>query len=299
MYVRLAFAVIAHADADVLVIDEALSVGDVFFGQKCMRFLRNFQKNGTVIFVSHDASAVVNLCDRAILLENGRVAMAGDAKTVSEAYHASIYAMPVQRAGARAVISSVDEQPADPRAEFINQSRLRNDIEVFRFDPDRSGFGDGSARIVSARLADAEDSAVAWIIGGEVVRLVVDVQAYASLASPIVGFFLKDRLGQTLFGDNTYLSHASSPVRVASGEHLAAEFEFVMPILPRGHYSFDIAIANGTQLEHSQADWIHDAIVLESHSSSVSTGLVGIAFRTISLRVEQHQEVAVSSLRSD
>jgi lipopolysaccharide transport system ATP-binding protein len=93
-------------------------------------------------------------------------------------------------------------------------------------------------------------------------------------------------LGQALFGDNTYLSHASSPVAVASGEQLLAEFEFVMPFLPRGKYTVDIAVANGTQMDHTQADWIHDAIVLESHTSSVSTGLVGIPFRKIGLRVQ-------------
>ena len=79
MYVRLAFAVIAHADADVLVIDEALSVGDVFFGQKCMRFLREFMKHGTVIFVSHDTSAVLNLCDRVVWMQEGVVVEEGEA----------------------------------------------------------------------------------------------------------------------------------------------------------------------------------------------------------------------------
>jgi len=72
MMVRLAFAVIAHVDADILIVDEALAVGDAFFTQKCMRFLRQFMKTGTVLFVSHDTSAIVNLCSRAILLEHGK-----------------------------------------------------------------------------------------------------------------------------------------------------------------------------------------------------------------------------------
>jgi lipopolysaccharide transport system ATP-binding protein len=107
--------------------------------------------------------------------------------------------------------------------------------------------------------------------------------AFADLHRPIIGFFLKDRLGQHLVGDNTYLSYRESPVQVAAGQSIEAVFEFTMPILPRGQYSFDIAIANGTQDEHAQADWVHDAIVLESHSSSVSTGLVGIPMRAIEL----------------
>lgn len=282
MFVRLAFAVIAHADADILVIDEALSVGDVFFSQKCMRFLRKFQDTGTVIFVSHDAAAVVNLCDSAVLLEHGTLVMEGTAKEVSETYHAAAaYSMAVETS-ARATPD--DEADVDPRAAAISRSHLRNDIEVFRFDPNRTGFGNGSARVRSARLTNAQDRPVSWITGGEIVRLEVRGEAMRDLDSAIVGFFLKDRLGQHLIGDNTYLTYVDSPVAVAAGQSLEATFEFRMPILPIGQYSFDIALANGTQHDHQQAEWIHDAIVLESHATSVSTGLVGIAMRAISLR---------------
>ncbi|MEJ7745163.1 MAG: ABC transporter ATP-binding protein [Luteimonas sp.] len=283
MFVRLAFAVIAHADADILVIDEALSVGDVFFGQKCMRFLRKFQETGTVLFVSHDAAAVVNLCDSALMLEHGNLAMQGTAKDVSEAYHASAaYSLPMQPA----VASDATDEDAitDPRAALIARSHLRNDIEVFRFDPNRSGFGDGSAHVTSARLTDALRHPISWIVGGEIVRLEVNGRTNSVLHSAIVGFFLKDRLGQHLIGDNTYLAYADSPVAIAAGQCLKACFEFRMPILPKGQYSFDVSIAYGTQLEHQQAEWIHDAIVLESHATSVSTGLVGVSMRAISLQ---------------
>jgi ABC-type polysaccharide/polyol phosphate transport system ATPase subunit len=86
MLVRLAFAVIAHVDADVLVIDEALAVGDAFFTQKCMRFLRSFMQTGTVLFVSHDTASIKNLCDRAIWLDQGRVVASGTPKDVCEQY---------------------------------------------------------------------------------------------------------------------------------------------------------------------------------------------------------------------
>ena len=91
MMVRLAFAVIAHVDADILVIDEALAVGDAFFTQKCMRFLRTFMKTGTVLFVSHDTGAVVNLCNRGVLLDHGSVVMEGHPKEVTEKYLAKLY----------------------------------------------------------------------------------------------------------------------------------------------------------------------------------------------------------------
>jgi len=86
MYVRLAFAVIAHVDADILVVDEALAVGDAVFTEKCMRFIRKFKENGTLLFVSHDMGSVLNLCERAVWLHLGEARMAGAAKEISEAY---------------------------------------------------------------------------------------------------------------------------------------------------------------------------------------------------------------------
>ena len=207
----------------------------------------------------------------------------GDAKSVSEAYVAVAYDLPARHAGNAPGPASDD--PPDHRAELVARSQLRNDIEVFRFDPDRAGFGDGSAKIVSVRLVDAQGQPLNWIVGGEHVRLVVACEARQALRSPIIGFFLKDRLGQRLFGDNTYLTYSAAPMALAAGQRLEATFEFNMPILPQGQYSLDVAIADGTQVEHTQADWVHDAVVLESHSSSVSTGLVGIPMKAVSLRV--------------
>ena len=86
MVVRLAFAIITNVDADILIIDEALSVGDAYFTQKCMRFIERFRKNGTLIFVSHDANAILSLCDQAILLQNGENQIIGTPKEVMEEY---------------------------------------------------------------------------------------------------------------------------------------------------------------------------------------------------------------------
>ena len=86
MYVRLAFAVIAHVDADILVVDEALAVGDAVFTQKCMRFIRKFKEKGTLLFVSHDMGSVLNLCERALWLHRGKIRQLGTAKDIAEAY---------------------------------------------------------------------------------------------------------------------------------------------------------------------------------------------------------------------
>jgi lipopolysaccharide transport system ATP-binding protein len=289
MYVRLAFAIAAHVDADVLVIDEALAVGDAFFVQKCMRFLRRFQEEGTIIFVSHDTGAVINLCDRALLLENGLLKMEGSPKEVCDVYLESYFAENQEtRKVARLKKCPLPIEPADSidqRIQYINSSTLRNDIEVFCFDPDSAAFGQGNAQIVHVRLVDVESgSPIKWMVGGEKVSIIVDCLAHRPIHSPIIGFFVRDRLGQTLFGDNTYLSQRDCPLRIHQGECFTAEFMFRMPILPVGEYSLTVAVAEGTQQNHIQHHWIHDALFFKSHTSSVCTGLVGIAMESIVLK---------------
>ncbi|NUO77140.1 MAG: ABC transporter ATP-binding protein [Lysobacter sp.] len=306
MYVRLAFAVIAHADAEILIIDEALSVGDVFFGQKCMRFLRDFQKRGTVLFVSHDAGAVTNLCDRVLWLDGGRVVMDGPAKEVCEAYSASVYGHPagptpklVQEPSQLATTAGADEAVADesPAATIdsdpdaydpsLDHSRMR----VFRFDPNAEGFGDGGASITSIRLENEEGRTLTLLEGGRVVRLVVDAVAHRPIASPIIGFFLKDRLGQRLFGIHSYRDH-ETPKPAEPGQRVSAMFEFRMPYLTAGRYTIDAALADGTYLSHVQAAWVYDGLVLDAVAQTRSVGLVGIPFRAVELKVADPAESA-------
>ncbi len=287
MMVRLAFAVIAHVDADILVVDEALAVGDAFFTQKCMRFLREFMQTGTVLFVSHDTAAIKNLCSDAVWLDKGKVLEQGAPKDVCERYLQAFYEAQQGRSSATgaaspdaAVAAPPDAGAAlsrrDQRRDFINASNLRNDLQVFAFDPQAASFGSGGARIVEVVFLDAEGQALAWVVGGEQVTVRVTVLSDIVLEAPIVGFHVKDRLGQALFGDNTYLSHIGAAPLCQPNQRLQADFTFFMPILPGGDYSISAAIANGTQAEHVQHHWMHDALLFKSEASSASTGLVGI-----------------------
>jgi lipopolysaccharide transport system ATP-binding protein len=289
MYVRLAFAVIAHVDADVLVVDEALAVGDAFFTQKCMRFLRDFMKNGTVLFVSHDTASVKNLCNYAIWLEKGEMQQEGSPKEICEMYLEAFYES-IQ--GKSSVLRVKAIKPSenkkilkDGRLKYINSSNLRNDIEIFKFDPDAYSFGKGGAEIIDVQLLSEEGNCLAWIVGGEYVRLRVLVNIDKIINSPIVGFFIKDKLGQTLFGDNTYLTYENNPLRFDESKKLQADFCFLMPILPAGNYSITVAMATGTQEIHEQLHWIHDAVIFKSESSSVSTGLIGIPMQEINIEI--------------
>jgi lipopolysaccharide transport system ATP-binding protein len=288
MMVRLAFAVIAHVDADILVVDEALSVGDAFFTQKCMRFLRNFMKTGTVLFVSHDTNSIKSLCNYALWLEKGEVLQEGSPKDVCELYLEAFYEAQ-QGASSTTRLKSFkktdDSQPLkDQRLEFINASNLRNDLQIFQFDPDAASFGKGGAKIHDVYLLDKNEHPLTWIVGGEKVTLRIRIFAAQDLDAPIIGFFVKDRLGQALFGDNTYLTFIGHPIHCESGGELQADFVFFMPLLPSGSYSITVAVANGTQEIHEQHHWIHDAVVFKSESSSVASGLIGIPMLEVKLQ---------------
>jgi len=288
MMVRLAFAVIAHVDADILVVDEALAVGDAFFTQKCMRFLRSFMKNGTVLFVSHDTGSIKNLCNYAVWLEKGQVIQEGAPKDVCELYLEAFYEAQQGRGSTTTLraFKKPDDSLAikDQRLAFINTSNLRNDLQIFKFDPNAASFGKGGAQIKDVRLLDENEQPLAWIVGGEKVTLRVVVHAHQDVDSPIIGFYVKDRLGQALFGDNTFLTYRELAVNCQAGSELQADFVFHMPLLPTGEYSITIAVANGTQEIHEQHHWIHDAILFRSESSSVVSGLIGIPMLQVKLR---------------
>jgi lipopolysaccharide transport system ATP-binding protein len=282
MMLRLAFAVIAHVDAEILIIDEALAVGDAFFTQKCMRFLREFMKNGTILFVSHDTASVKSLCNSALWLNKGEQKFLGTPKEVCELYLENFYD-DINVNDKKINIKNINNTKIDvvnvykdQRQKYINNSNLRNDLCIFEFRPDAAAFGKGGAQIYNVSLLDQNDDILSWVVGGEQVTLRVQVLVHIDLQMPIIGFFIKDRLGQVLFGENTFLNFENHTITCAENGELTADFIFNMPILPKGDYSVAVAVANGSQAEHDQHHWIHDALVFKSESSNVSAGLIGI-----------------------
>ncbi len=271
MIVRLAFAVIAHVDADILVIDEALAVGDAFFVQKCMRFLREFMRTGTILFVSHDTSAIVNLCQRALWLRDGRIAMEGTAKEVTEAYLEEVAEAlaPLPAPAAASVVSPTPSEVPHAAVEAVTGR----------------SFGRGGARIVSVSLADERGRALHAIAGGETVTVRVTCRADTELEKPIVGFLVKDRLGQVIFGANTFESHKDEVLRAVKGGGIDAHFTFVMPILAPGGYTVAVAVADGTQAMHTQHHWVHDALTFRSAAPGESDGLIRVPMQAVQLEV--------------
>ena len=281
MYVRLAFSVAIHVDPEILVVDEALSVGDVLFTQKCFRFLNEFRKKGTLIIVSHDLHAVKELCEKVLWLDHGAAQGFGSVKIMCESYLSTMFGGTRQSLDITTFEEEIDW--ADQRLPYLNASNLRNDIELFRFDPKAMSFGSGGAQIINVRLTDQSGIPYSWVVGGEVVTLSIQALIREDLVSPIIGFIVKNGLGQALFGDNTYLTYMDNPMRVQANVTLEARFRFRMPRLPIGEYSVAVAIAEGSQGVHEFQHWIHDALVFHSRRSSVGGELVGLPMQHISL----------------
>lgn len=281
MLVRLAFAVIAHVDADILIIDEALAVGDAIFTQKCMRFLRGFMEKGTVLFVSHDTSSVSNLCNHALWLFDGELRLSGETNNVINTYNEycqqEIY-------GHAAQLSPIEPVK---RVGSIQQKKVDSEIQINYYESiaHSEGWSTGAAEIVSVGITRHDGAPLITIIGGESVVLTIESRIYKTLESPILGFFVKDRLGQSLFGEHTYTY--TQPIQVAeSGTKLIACFTFEMPMLPNGDYSITASVADGDPHNNIQHHWLHDALILRVNSLKLRYGLVGIQFANVTLNAK-------------
>lgn len=294
MVVRLAFAVVAHVDAEILAIDEALAVGDAVFTQKCMRFLREFKEVGTLVFVSHDLGSVLNLCERAIWLDKGHLKQIGDAKaiaesylqhTLQEAYGQAAKLQAIEAAGsteAGAYVKANNDLPMD-----IDETSAINcgaSVSVIRNLNASKGWKTDVGEILSVRLEHLVAPSYEVFRGGEMVRMTITAKAHAEIDKPIIGFLVRDRLGQDLFGENTLTFTDINPRPIKAGSSFSGEFVFRLPMLPNGKYSVVASLANGDMYSNVQHHWLHDALIMNVSSSKVRWGLIGIGVEKIDLK---------------
>jgi lipopolysaccharide transport system ATP-binding protein len=271
MLVRLAFAVIAHVDADILLIDEALAVGDIYFNQKCIRFIEKFiSSGGTILLVTHDIAAITKLCEFAIWLNKGKLFMFDTSKALANRFQEAL-------AIEQNAISLVAN-----KSEIRKKVTATSQASATDF-PDsliaESSFGIGGAEIISAIFLNNDFVIVSKFNGGEKVILRVKVKISKKINSAIVGFYIKDKYGQMLFGKNTWSS--SKKYEFNSGEFIFVDFSFEMPVLMPGDYTVDVAIADGSQNEHTQLHWVHDISLFKSTSLVTTRGIVGIPIDNI------------------
>jgi lipopolysaccharide transport system ATP-binding protein len=290
MYVRLAFAVIAHVDADILLIDEALAVGDAVFTQKCMRFIRDFQQKGTLLFVSHDMASVQNLCKTVVWLHDGRAKMIGASKEVTQSYlHYTLQESYGDEAKLNAITNKKEEKDERKAGGIHDVRKLIDDkARVHATDNMKyaGGWRTGIADLVCVQLERVEPQLEGPLSGGERVRVTIRAKANEELPNPIIGFTLRDRLGQELFGENTLPFTSERAVKVNPGQVFVAHFVFRLPMLPNGQYALMASVANGTLYDNVQHHFLHDALILTVSSSKVRWGLVGIPFDEVSLQVQ-------------
>ncbi|MDR6925318.1 ABC transporter ATP-binding protein [Pseudomonas sp. BE134] len=214
MQMRLAFSVATARRPDILIVDEALSVGDAYFQHKSFDRIRSFRKAGTtLLIVSHDRSAIQSICDTAILLENGRMAMHGKPEEVMDYYNAML----AQREG-----------------QTVRQEMLANgQVQTIS--------GTGEAGILSVRLLDAQGRSVEVAEVGQPMVLEVQTEVREDIERLILGFMIKDRLGQAIYGINTH--RLDKPVTdLSAGERVTFRFAFDMR-LGKGNYSVALSLS--------------------------------------------------------
>ncbi|MCK4787832.1 MAG: ABC transporter ATP-binding protein, partial [Desulfobacteraceae bacterium] len=265
MYLRLAFAVIAHVDADILVIDEALAVGDAVFTQKCMRYIRAFQESGTLIFVSHDMGSVLNLCKTCIWLGHGMVQKTGTSKEVAEAYLQHTLQQDYGEAE-RLIPTASDnkldlaecppnllDEPVLPLLDYQAKFNVQENMQHAK------GWHTETAEIISIRLVGLDAGIEKVFQGGERVRVIIRAKAHQTLEQPILGFIVRDRLGQDLFGENTLSFSTGHPSPVHADQEFVGEFVFRLPMLPNGEYAVMASVADGDRHGNVQHHYLHDS----------------------------------------
>lgn len=252
MYVRLAFATAIHVDPEILLVDEALAVGDIAFQHRCLRKIKELQSQGvTILFVSHDLGAVKSLCDQAALVVGGRVVELGEPGDIVKRY--------------TALVMGESEERAVPQAEPIGAFR----------------HGDGRARITEVAIVGEDGLSREAFQSTEPVKLRVGIEAKGDIAEPVVGFMLRNRLGVDVYGTNTDKLHLELPP-LAGGEHVTVEYAFPMNLLD-GVYSATVAVHSSDLTSH---DWIDEALYFEVVGAPEALGLANLQATARALKGE-------------
>jgi len=239
MQMRVAFGVATMYRPEILIVDEALSVGDTYFQHKSFERIREFQKEGTtLLIVSHDRGAIQSICDRAILLEKGAIIKDGEPEAVMDFYNALI---------------------AEKENSTVKQV-VKEDGKVETIS------GTGEAKITEISLLNSKNEKVEYLGVGDTITLKLEISIYAHIKELVIGYMIKDRLGQVIYGTNTHhydniITHAKK------GESYNISFSFPMNL---GVGSYSIAVAAHANETHIAAnyEWKDQALVFNVVNTS-------------------------------
>jgi hypothetical protein len=263
MYLRLAFSTAIHVDPEILLVDEALAVGDLMFQHRCMHRVNQLRDAGvSILLVSHDLSAVTRFCSRCLLLDRGEVLEDGRPDTVTQKYRALIFERERMR-GEQAPQGGEIPCLADQDMEITPVCELPNVDHRF---------GDGRAEICGIDLFDGAGRKRRDLFLGEPVCVRVSARFRADIDAPIIGITLRDRLGVEISATNTSYENRLLPAAKA-GEICTVDFKIQLPDLAPGGYSLSPAVASGSILHHDMCDWIDNALHFTLMSPSIVYGL--------------------------
>jgi ABC-type polysaccharide/polyol phosphate transport system ATPase subunit len=242
MYVRLAFSTAIHVDPEILIVDEALAVGDAVFANRCVRKFQELRERKiTVLFVSHDLGLVKQLSDRAILLLNGRIAAQGAPNDVINRYIGLVLAK---------------EESKNKKDDRIHAS--------FRH-------GDGSSEILGVEILNARGEAATAVTGGEPITVRVRSRFHQAKSDPMVGILIRTRIGMDVYGTNTRLER----VRLGDfqpGDELEVDFEVECWLTPQ-QYTLTVATQNADGSSH---DWLDDAVAFDVVDTRAAAGVANL-----------------------
>lgn len=260
MQMRLAFSVVTANRPDILIIDEALSVGDVYFQHKSFDKIKEFKSLGTtLIIVSHDSGAIKSICDRVILLEKGKILKDGEPEAVLDYYNALIS-------------KKQDVQ--------ISQVALENG-KIATIS------GNKKACIKNVEILDASGKKIQNLEVGKKIKLKVTVQANENLPSLVLGYQIKNRFSQVVYGTNTY--HLKQALKnLKKGEEYDFSFEFDAN-LGVGSFSVTIALHDSDNHLQNNYEWRDNAIIFNVVNFS-KPDFVGLAYLEPSLEIKRINE---------
>ncbi|WP_295406223.1 ABC transporter ATP-binding protein [uncultured Thiocystis sp.] len=227
MVMRLAFSIAIHADPSCFVVDEALSVGDAYFQQKCMRAIQDFRaRGGSILLVSHDMSSIKTLCDQAILLENGHIVDQGSPKDVVDHYHAMLLHRSHQ--------GDVPVSIARPSA--------RTEALPIKRHAQAPLAGTGEIELVHLELNNGQGQAIESIVSEESLIIVAHLRTRRDLGSPHYGIGIRNRFGHSVFETNAYCM-GKTPPPLAASETVRVEWRIDANLI-KGDYSITVGVGN-------------------------------------------------------
>jgi ABC-type polysaccharide/polyol phosphate transport system ATPase subunit len=270
MVLRLAFAVSAHVDPEILIVDEALAVGDIAFRQRCMRRIHDLRARGTtILFVSHDTTDVKALCERCIWLQDGRLQALGPSDDVVQNY----------------MLATQKRQIAHAPAERIESDVNADETELMGLEGSHR-HGDQRATIVGAELLDSRNRPAREIHTGERATVRMRFRLDDQIDSLIAGFLVRNTRGENIFGSNT--ARENYPVPVMSRGHFhAVDFHWTMPDVPPAVYTVSLGVADGDIEQFRLSDYVDEAITFRvSSGGGAQHGLFRL--HSISVTVHRH-----------